>query len=51
LKPEYDEPLSNFAFNIKLRRYIAEELRAGCNRPGAKTGGGGGFFAKLFGKK
>ena len=29
LKPKYDEPLSNFAFNVNLRRYAVERGVAG----------------------
>jgi hypothetical protein len=32
LKLQYDEPLSNFAFDFNLRRYSAELLRAKAGR-------------------
>ena len=36
LKPRYDDPLSNFAFNFNLRRYMSVDYqqRLGCGRTG-----------------
>ena len=32
MKPQYDEPLSNFAFNFNLRRYIEDAKCVGEKR-------------------
>ena len=44
LKLRYDEPLSNFAFNFNLRRYISAGDRSGTGRSAWATTGGGARF-------
>jgi len=44
LKLKIDEPLSDFAFNFKLRRYIKEFT--GCC---PSWGAGGGYYASMLG--
>jgi len=48
LKLRYDEPLSNVAFKINLRRYTSEQLKVKV-RPGHVVGRlGGGEMGRAF---
>jgi hypothetical protein len=43
LKPKYDDPLSNFAFNFNLRRYSVDDAEgAGCDAADARAPWWGG---------